>query len=106
MTSGDVDLVTFHHTGQDFGWACRQDAGAHARHGAVEHVANGAQEGGSNEASALDIYDELAKQVGTRLPDAAVHPDGFHLVMPVARKVWQPMAVSMPASCARRPSRS
>ena len=28
MARGDVDLVTFHHAGQDFGWACRQDAGA------------------------------------------------------------------------------
>ena len=28
MARGDVDLVTFHHAGQDFGRARRQDAGA------------------------------------------------------------------------------
>jgi hypothetical protein len=28
VARGDGDLVTFHHAGQDFGWACRQDAGA------------------------------------------------------------------------------
>ena len=28
MACGDVDLVTFHYAGQDFGWTCCQDAGA------------------------------------------------------------------------------